>query len=311
MGLAMIMIMIFHTSIEYPGALDLVKNFGDFGVNIFFMISGYSMYYAWKKNDSVSYFYKKRFARIAYTFYPIALIWIVLSVALHECGITEAICKLLTIQFWIDGNLLHWFVSGIIVCYFVTPFWNILNDRSEKMCLFVSIIISLACIILPYYHFGNHITCFLQRFPTYVIGLYIGKESFEKKEMTKIDKIAIWGLGIIGIAVFALIRFDTMNYKWKYVIYLLLTIPIVFLLSNILLKSGKTGKILSFLGTVTLEYYLLQEKILKISTMLLNKLKMHIDERRVVLNLVVIVVTFVIAVIYQKAIIKAQKIRQK
>lgn len=61
MGLAMIMIMIFHTTIKMPAILDLAKNFGDFGVNIFFLISGFSMFYAWKKDSDLKHFYKKRF----------------------------------------------------------------------------------------------------------------------------------------------------------------------------------------------------------------------------------------------------------
>ena len=67
MGIAMIMIVIFHTSIKYPYVLDLMKNFGDFGVNIFFLVSGFSMYFAWKKTPNVKAFYVKRFSRILIT----------------------------------------------------------------------------------------------------------------------------------------------------------------------------------------------------------------------------------------------------
>jgi peptidoglycan/LPS O-acetylase OafA/YrhL len=78
------MIAVFHTDILYPHSLDLIKNFGDFGVNIFFAVSGFSMCYAWRKNTDSLTFLKSRFLRILVTVLPVSIVWNVLSYFTHE-----------------------------------------------------------------------------------------------------------------------------------------------------------------------------------------------------------------------------------
>mgnify|MGYP002516921851 CR=1 FL=1 len=165
------MIMIFHTSIKYPKALDLMKNFGDFGVNIFFLISGYSMCYAWNKSRSMKVFYRKRFTRILLTYLPIAIVWCSISVLLHECGVLEAICKILTIQFWIDGNLLHWFVSGILLLYLITPVWLKGYEKNRRISLVVTICICCIGVALSFMNCLD-ISIFVYRLPAYFMGLW-------------------------------------------------------------------------------------------------------------------------------------------
>ena len=153
MGFAMILILMFHTDFLCPHTLDLIKNFGDFGVNIFFCISGFSMCFAWEKQHNVGDFLKKRFLRIAITFLPVVIVWCMFCVMMREISLLEAVCKILTIQFWIDGNLLHWFISGILVFYLVTPFWMKLYDKNRFGCYLVTFflcVVQFCCLLLVY-----------------------------------------------------------------------------------------------------------------------------------------------------------------
>ena len=301
MGTAMLLIILFHTSCVYPPVLDLIKNFGDFGVNIFFLISGFSMYYAWQKKQEILYFYKKRFLRIGITFLPIAVVWCMFSYVLHEITLAEAIRKILTIQFWVDGNLLHWFVSGILVFYLLTPPWMKLQEKMPKFCLILTVLGCGIAVILP--ELGvSYIQCFLQRVPTYFMGLYLGKASYEKKAMGKKEKAVVICLGIAGFICFALDGFNTLRYQYKFCIYLLLTIPVTFFLAFALekLKEGRLTAILNFFGVITLEVYLLHEKVIKILGMVLGKLPVILDERFIILNLVALALVIPAAWIYHQ-----------
>ena len=310
MGIAMLMIMFFHTSIKYPKVLDLLKNFGDFGVNIFFLVSGYSMIYAWNKNPDLKAFYKKRFIRILVTYLPIAIGWCSISVLMHECGILEAICKILTIQFWIDGNLLHWFISGILILYLITPFWIRMSDKYAKLSAIVTIGVCSICIIYSYIE-NPGISIFLYRLPAYFMGLYMGRKAYKNQEPGKIEKWVVNIIGIVGILCFAMIRFDTLNYIWKYIIYILLTPTFVLCVAKIFGSSTRNHKILTFCSAITLETYLLHEKILRIATMIFDSLSVSFDNRLIIINLLCAMGTVMVAYVYSVSVNKILKISNK
>lgn len=296
----MIMIIIFHTDILYPHVLDLIKNFGDFGVNIFFAISGYSMCYAWKKNPSTGVFLKNRLLRIGITFFPISFIWNLFSYLTHQTTLTVSIGKLFAIQFWIDGNLLHWFISGLLVFYIITPFWMKLYEKNKRICLVITLLVCVICTLLPPLGFFWYIKCFIQRVPTYFIGLYLGKHVTENNQDNKAMKYAVWVLLVIGFIGFAIIGFNTLNYLWKYILYTVITYPSLMLISYLFEKTlaFKEPVILPFIGSITLEIYLLQEKILKILHLIINKVGIKLDNRNIILNLIVITLTIFLGYFY-------------
>ena len=300
MGLSMLMIIIFHTDIRYPHVLDLIKNFGDFGVNLFFAVSGFSMCYSWAKDPKASVFLKNRFLRIGITLLPISIIWNLLSYLSHETPLIEAICKILTIQFWIDGNLLQWFISGILVFYLITPLWMKVYDKNRLICLIITLIVCIWCTIAPLYGVLWYIKCFIQRVPAYFIGLYLGKHVIEGKQDSKFMNYTVWILLLIGFIGFALIGFNTLNYFWKYILYTVLTYPSLMLISYLFEKTKNIQKpfVLPFLGSITLEIYLLQEKILKVLHLLINKVGIKLDNRNIILNIIVITFSVLLGYFY-------------
>ena len=65
MGFAILIVALFHSSIVHTN--DLVDFFcfsGDMGVDIFFFLSGFGMYYACLKKQTYGQFMKKRMVRI-------------------------------------------------------------------------------------------------------------------------------------------------------------------------------------------------------------------------------------------------------
>ena len=65
MGIAILWVMFFHLSIDINNRiLNLIKTIGYGGVDIFLMISGLGLYYAYKKNNNIKLFYKRRLLRL-------------------------------------------------------------------------------------------------------------------------------------------------------------------------------------------------------------------------------------------------------
>ena len=302
MGISIIMIIIFHTDIFYPHILKMIKNLGDFGVNQFLAISGFSMCYAWRKCPDVGTFLKNRFLRIGITILPITILWNIYVFLNHEITLFEAICTTLTIQFWINGNTFQWFVSGILVLYLITPFWMNLYDQNKILCYLLSIAISIVCLILPLINLFTYIMCFMQRVPAYFIGLYLGKHAIENKQDTKTMRILLWVSLLIGVAGFASNGFYTMDYKWKYILYSVLTYPVLMLLTYLfeIIPANKKGILLPFLGAITLEIYLFQEKILKLSHIIFGTANIMFDKKNIVINIIVITATILIGFFYHK-----------
>lgn len=306
MGFAMIMIIIFHSDIIYPHWLDLIKNFGDFGVNLFFAISGFSMCYAWKKNPDTKVFLKNRLLRILVTVLPVSILWNLFAIATKETTIASAVLKILTLQYWIDGNLFQWFVSAIIVFYLITPLWMKLYDRNRSICFVATFLIILISCIIASMGMFNHTEGFVFRIPAYFIGLVLGKIVNREKELSVYINIAFIVLLIISIVGSWIIRFDTLLYPWKYLIYVFLTLPVLFILAAFfdLIKGKLFYKICGLGGVITLETYLFQEKILKVVHFVCDKINNTFDAKNIIINIVTIILTIVVAVVYHKIVNK-------
>ena len=66
-------------------------------------------------------------------------------------------------------------------------------------------------------------------------------------------------------------------------------------------------KILAFCSTITLETYLLHEKVLKMGNMVLTKLGIKFDTYNIVFNIIGIIITIIGAYIYNQLISKIIK----
>lgn len=111
---------------------------------------------------------------------------------------------------------------------------------------------------------------------------------------------------IISIVGSWIIRFDTLLYPWKYLIYVFLTLPVLFILAAFfdLIKGKLFYKICGLGGVITLETYLFQEKILKVVHFVCDKINNTFDAKNIIINIVTIILTIVVAVVYHKIVNK-------
>lgn len=160
-----IIIFAFHTNIHMNCTYGVMTNFfknGNLVMTTFFMLSGFSIFYANNKRNMMSIqeiknFYKKRIIGI----YP-AYLFIVIFYYFSSSISLEKRCALLPmdismLQSTVDGsfNTLHyggtWFISCLFICYLLTPFFiEVLKQLETKKVIKLGIVIYLICTYIPF-----------------------------------------------------------------------------------------------------------------------------------------------------------------
>lgn len=133
-GISILWIMLFHgiaiAGISYSNAFPILSpinniiQYGNMGVEIFLVCSGICLYFSFVKNNNLLDFLKKRFARRAL---PVVLIetlyWAWLCfIDSGKLDVAAFLMRITMIRFWITGDAQIWFVSAIMLFYFLYPY---------------------------------------------------------------------------------------------------------------------------------------------------------------------------------------------
>lgn len=316
MGLAMLLIILFHMSINVSDInfLRSLKDIGDVGVDMFFLLSGMGLYFSYYKNNNKHDFYLKRILRILPTFIPVVFVWYCALALLFDGTIEYILLGVSTLGFWITGDLTEWFIAAILVLYLITPFYLDFMQTEPKRVTFIAclffILLGLSIRFTPLNHYGGHLLIFICRIPIFLIGLYVGSYIFNK-DIISLNSKFIFSITLISL-IFCLFvvnpQYLYITFILKYFAYIPLAFGICVITSNIFDKIGnkdKTLYLLIFLGIYSLEMYLFHEKILYILSF--TEKFILIDKYHIVINLVALVSAMIISYIWNKIVNKLLK----
>ncbi|NDV68281.1 acyltransferase [Dysgonomonas sp. 25] len=268
MGISVIWIMLFHGTFHVDINFFPVK-IGFAGVDIFFMLSGFGLYFASLKKPSLLKFYKSRFIRI----FPVYAVVILLYFALKGTfDIKEYLLILSTVGFWTGEVSFEWFVPSIVVFYLGFPLYIKIFRKYPNILTILAILGPLAFIIMTVLmdiNLGLKVL-FFTRIPIFFVGVWLAKQSqntttplYSKPQF----RIALYILSLIGFAVLYYIHtYVNAYWLWKglYWLPILLIAPgLSICLCQLLdkISSIRLSHILVFFGSISLELYLLHERI--------------------------------------------------
>lgn len=259
MGGATIMIILCHapaSGVLMPQWLAYFLSLGNFGVDIFLLLSGIGLYYTLCNIQNKNYrfglakFYKKRFLRI---FIPYLLIYIpycIVMLSLGKYSLQDCILCLSTLEFW----LYHrgaWFVSLIIVLYFFSPLlFRILDSKFRWFCALAFILgIMLVCNIHTLNtDIGKNIIFALQRVPCFILGMALGKDCQTHKHYS-----LAWLFILMGI--FGLCELFSINSGVNWIIT-----PIIIIIALFFIRKASYLSLINsafeWLGKISLDSYL-------------------------------------------------------
>lgn len=272
-----------NTKIEF-----LIVKCGYLGVALFFFLSGFSMYYSYKKDSNYLSFIKKRLLRILPYYIPLGLFLIIVGYQsfVSFCGI----------DFFLKNQLENWFTFVIILIYLITPLYLKRFDLNPLLYTVVGIALVFGiCLILNifsfYYAWFN--------VALYLLGIYF----------------AYLNTKDISINIFVVLFSFIGGFVWLYYMYhnygndILHVYPSVLIAPSMLLilayifdKITIFNKVLSSIGNYTYEFYLINIPFVHFlynNYDVLYRPNIHFDY---LINIVGIVGSFVLAFIYQNII---------
>ena len=300
MGVAILLVALFHSSIIRANeAIDLLCFCGDMGVDIFFFVSGFGMYYTFIKKTSMKEFYMKRSIRIIPAWFLINLFVQLWGTSLENINWMWFLKCMTGFTFWLDGNLYYWYIPSILLFYFMTPFFMKMYKKNKiKAYIGISVLWMglLGCSLLAY---NADYFIFLFRFPIYFIGILFGELSYKNTKWKKeilVGCIAVLILGILSLSFIKHYHATTwIRYDFKYFVYFVAALSFIILLCYFFEQVDYRFPILNFLGKITLEVYLLHEYILRKITGMFDGIPF--DSLGIIFNILVFGITVIIAYI--------------
>lgn len=292
MGIAALWIFIFHcwiylTDMQSLTILrwteNLIKKTGFAGVDIFLLLSGMGLVYSISKDSQVIHFFTKRLKRVLIPYVIIGVI----SAIMEKWSFTFLCLQLSSVNFWIqDIYSFLWFGVAIFYFYLFFPFYYKLFDKSKNKLLFTvsAFEIWLVVAIFLSQYIREDLFGFINRFPVFMFGIYIGWLCVNKKiELEKNFFIAMLITFVLGmiLAILTTIKGVTIIIPASNCSFpnMLIAVSIVFLLSGICefiskhpVKTNMLRYIVlffEFLGQISFELYCVQIIVQKA---VLNKL---------------------------------------
>lgn len=272
-GIATIWIVFFHSGLlnfetfivsqKIIEVINLIRNMGNCGVDIFLALSGLGLYFSFSKNSEILHFYKKRLIRIL----PSVIIIVVIYYGIMgNITLKQYLNRIFLLSFFTDKDYNFWYFSLIIVLYLIYPFIHIAIKKFDiKALLFFTIGILIFNGLLRRYNNQAYemYEIALTRLPVFFIGVFLGKKVYEEK---KISKKWIYLFLTIFIAIPILFYFNLFEKHFfiKRYLYCPYSLSIIFLVADLKQKKNIIYRFLIWIGTYSMEIYLIYENLARI-----------------------------------------------
>lgn len=274
-GFSILTIILFHycEDAEKAGfggaakALTTIYNLalGSSGVEIFLFLSGMGLFYSFSGNPRLRDFFRKRLTRVlpAYLVFGGAG-WLTLDILLRKTGWLPFLLDFSTVSFWTEGRRLVWYISLILILYFLFPLlYRIvaIPDRRIAGTLTVALTaaVTAGCLALRFLSpdVYDHIEIALWRVLPFLLGAWYGRTARRGEGFTA-QAVILCIMGVAGMALAAVtkwrpeflcgifsLRLGTLFYPFV----------VMFIAAGVLSKCGGS-RFLRFVGAISLELYL-------------------------------------------------------
>lgn len=251
MGLATIGILMCHASsydVHLSPIIMSILSLGQIGVNLFFFLSGFGLYYSLSSQRySLRKWYKRRYVRILVPYLLIYAPALIILCTKNRIDWWYFFYNISTVAYWF-GYGGCWFICILIPLYFITPYYKRLIDGTRYkliLTLSISTVLYLFPIItkcLTYIGFSSAIFFFL--------GMYIARKAI-------IDCV-LNAKALISLLIVTFIAFILYKYYAIIPLFWIIFFPILFFSCKLLdiLHQKWIYIILNSLGNISLESYL-------------------------------------------------------
>lgn len=306
-GISGILIVLFHYSnaiLKSDSALKplarLYENFiGSVGVDIFFIMSGISLYYSLQRKFDIKSFYIKRFKRILIPYFVVAIpFWYIIDIAKYNLGFVRMMKDLFFITFFTNANRSLWYIFAICCMYLIYPFLYLLFEKFDKYREVVFVILTVLVCSFNYiffvfsYELYDNIEVMMARIPAFILGTYIAKKVYNGENFKRID----FGILIISFLFDATISITrligdvylySMLRRYVQIMRAVVLLAVIIYVMNKFNLSEKQ-KFLNLCGNLSLEIYLVHVSVILVF------LKVHLRVEKVLCFLIYLVLVVIL-----------------
>lgn len=275
MGIAMLSVFLFHSMGDWMPTmiLNIAAN-GAIGVDVFLFLSSIGLTYSITKNPSIVAFYKRRVLRIMPTYWFImtcVYLFVFILTAVHIMpdnyyriprSFWEFIQAYTTIGYWIrDGLFYLWYIPAILLLYILFPFVHklfVVSKWTYLLCLIPGAILTFCPPDIAWYH-----NCLLYR-----VGIFLWGGIFSIEYLQRVRTIKAWKIYIVGACamLFYIIRMQLGIAPFPRLveeICFFVTLPCILICLTLLFRYKIIEFSMSFVGKISLEFYLIHEFIMR------------------------------------------------
>ena len=221
MGVAMLWIIFFHFPFQISFLpLRIFKIIGYGGVDIFLFASGLGCYFSYSKNRNPLTFIKRRISRLAPVYLPFIVVWVSYQYFSKKIPLQAAIGNVFAVQGFTNlGNDFNWYITGLILCYILTPFFFEIIEKTKKWAQLLGIIALLLMITITFWNTTNEIII-VTRLPIFAIGMYFAKMSEgEHPVLTLKSTCYLFLTSVVGFVILGIFILFLESYLWSYGLY--------------------------------------------------------------------------------------------
>lgn len=182
---AILMIVFLHCGLKFESNIvNTIKSNCNYAVEIFFILSGISLYFSYSKNENPTVFLKRRLKRLLPYYCVFYFFVFFIKNILQNFNPAQFLLNFSTLDFWFNGlGNAPWFLCGILVVYLSYPLLYNLFFKEYKHKKYYLTAAIVAILFLTYFLIKvfPHLGIFFSRIPAVLIGVALGKVVFEKR----------------------------------------------------------------------------------------------------------------------------------
>ena len=235
----------------------------------FLFLSGFGLYYSFRKNEDLRKFYIKRINRVLLPYMIMGLPFFLLGLITGDISVSAFLLKLTSLYFWFLGNDGMWYISLSLALYLLFPvaYKLLFVQQKELIVVARTLLIIATCLFVCFalYNFAPHYYNMLQigitKAPMFFIGMLVGWQSCLGRCMSWKHLL---GGGILLALTFMLKRHSEVFVPYYEMSYRLLMMPMACLAMECL-KTKRLNIALQWLGRYSLEIYVLQMLVIGVA----------------------------------------------
>lgn len=291
-GIAAMWIFFRHTihigQFSYFEPFEFLFSWGDCGVDVFLLLSGYGIYHSLKNELRIKNYVKKRLQRITP---PVLLFWLAISAISKDTMFYNPVYM---------ANVFfsfYWYIVMIILCYGLAYIVYLMKKHLLGIFLITEILCIAVIVIMRLYGKETHLyNVYIARFPCFVLGMLLAHLTvyglYKKLFCLKVGSVLLL-LGTVSMF------FIPMEFKdFRRILYIIPSVGILFTVPFILnlLHKKSVSTALSFIGKISLEFYLYHAFIM---VHYLNKIN-GVTESQFMTILIISIVTVLCSLVAKK-----------